>query len=679
MIVVPAAAILWRIVESPFGRVLKAIRNNEQRASCLGYNTRLYTLASFVISGAFAGLAGALSAFIFRYISPDLLHWSASGTVVMITLIGGVQAFFGPAIGAFIFVLTKDVLSSYTEHWMIPLGIIFVAFVLLAPDGVGGLALKLSARRRVAAEGRKGSGKQAPQGVRVPDAPLAASPERGPPGQGDVVLSAKGLTKRFGAHAAVDGASIEAHRGEIHAIIGPNGAGKTTFFNLLTGLIDADEGQVILAGRDLSRAPAYMRIRAGLARSFQIISVFKELTALENVRIAVQARTAQRFDIFHPADSYPRLREEARALLALVGLAGYEERVASELGQGERRLIEIAVALATRPTVLLLDEPLAGLPDSERGRIAALIQRLAKDYAVLLIEHDIDRVLEISHRMTVLHEGRVIATGHPAEVHQNPTVQQAYIGHTGDDGAAPRAAESTQRIGAPLLELDAVNTFYGTSHVLHDVSLTVRENELACLIGRNGAGKTTTLRTIMGATAPSGGRIVIGGVETQGWAAHRVARCGLAIVPEGSRVFPNLTVNEHMLMAVQHGRRGPWTIPRVLELLPKLGTLRDRAADHLSGGERKMLAIARGLLANPRLLLLDEPLEGLAPAVAGSILHVLAAMRGETAILLVEQKASLVLPLCETAFVLNNGVVVFHGRSRDLLDDQQRLQLLLGV
>jgi branched-chain amino acid transport system ATP-binding protein len=215
--------------------------------------------------------------------------------------------------------------------------------------------------------------------------------------------------------------------------------------------------------------------------------------------------------------------------------------------------------------------------------------------------------------------------------------------------------------------------------VLHDVSLTVRENELACLIGRNGAGKTTTLRAIMGAIAPRGGRIVIAGIETQGWAAHRVARRGVAIVPEGSRVFPNLTVNEHLLMAVQHGRGGSWTIPRVLELLPKLGTLRDRAADHLSGGERKMLAIARGLLANPRLLLLDEPLEGLAPGVANSILQVLAAMRGETAILLVEQKATLVLPLCETAFVLNNGIVAYHGPSRDLLDDKQRLQLLLGV
>jgi branched-chain amino acid transport system ATP-binding protein len=681
-IVVPAVYVLWRIVDSPFGRVLKAIRNNDQRAACLGYNTRLYTFVSFVISGAFAGLAGALSAFTIRYISPDLLHWSASGTVVMMTLIGGTQAFFGPAIGAFIFVLAKDVLSSYTEHWMIPLGVIFVLFVLLAPEGIGGLARQMFARLPLTAvAGRPGDEdfESSEPDSRAEPLPSPLAADAGAQPSAEPVLSAEGLVKRFGAFAAVNGASLDVCRGEIHAIIGPNGAGKTTLFNLLTGILPADEGRVILAGRDVSRSPAYARIGAGLARSFQIISVFKELTALENVRISAQARSRHRFDFFRHADTLVPLRKEALVLLATVGLAGHEGRVASTLGHGERRLLEIAIALATRPAVLLLDEPLAGLPDAERARIAALIQRLAQTYAVLLIEHDIDRVLEISHRLTVLHEGRVIATGKPAEVQATAIVQQAYLGRTDTMEAAPRITARPARTGAPLLQLDKINTFYGTSQVLHDVSLTVRENEMACLLGRNGAGKTTTLRSIIGATAPRSGRIVIGGAEVQREPSHRVARLGLAIVPEGARVFPNLTVTEHMLMAVHHGRSGPWTIPRVLDLLPKLGVLRDRTAEHLSGGERKMLALARGLLANPRLLLLDEPLEGLAPGVADSILHVLNAMRGEMAILLVEQKASLVLPLCESAFIMNNGTVVYSGRSRDLLEDDEKLQRLLGV
>ncbi len=338
-----------------------------------------------------------------------------------------------------------------------------------------------------------------------------------------------------------------------------------------------------------------------------------------------------------------------------MGLAGRETEVVATLSHGEQRQLEIAIALGTRPAVLLLDEPLAGLPDAERGRIVELIKQLARDYAVLLIEHDIDRVLEISKRLTVMHEGRVIATGTPAEIQASAAVQEAYLGRTAEKTRIRARAQTAA--GAPLLRLEKVNTFYGASHILHDA----------------------TLRSIMGAPPPRSGRVTVDAIEAQGWRPHRIARLGLTIVPEGARVFPNLTVMEHMLMAVHHGRKGRWSIPRVLELLPKLDRLKDRRGEHLSGGERKMLGIARGLLANPRLLLLDEPLEGLAPAVADDILTVLDAMRGEMAILLVEHKASLVLPLCESAFILNNGGIVYSGQARDLLDHEARLQHLLGI
>ena len=674
-VVIPATAVLWRIVDSPFGRVLKAIRNNDQRASCLGYNTRLYTFLSFVISGAFAGLAGALSAFIFRYISPDLMHWSMSGMVVMMTLIGGVQTFFGPAVGAFVFVLAKDLLSSRTEHWMIPFGVIFVLFVLLAPDGIGGLARRLVRRHGIEPARRPPAPVTATGRVRASDVATERNGQR--PTAGEVVLAATGLTKRFGAMVAVSEVTIDARRGEIHAIIGPNGAGKTTLFNVLTGVTLSDEGRVTLGGQDVSGERSWQRVRRGLARSFQITSVFKELTALENVRVAVQALTASRFDLASRADLLLPLQQEASALLGRVGLAGRETEVVATLSHGEQRQLEIAIALGTHPAVLLLDEPLAGLPDAERGRIVELIKQLARDYAVLLIEHDIDRVLEISNRLTVMHEGRVIATGTPAEIQASAAVQEAYLGRPARKARIPARARTAA--DALLLRLEKINTFYGASHILHDVSLEVRTDEIACLLGRNGVGKTTTLRTIMGAPPPRSGRVTIDAIEAQGWRPHQIARLGLTIVPEGARVFPNLTVMEHMLMAVHHGRKGRWSIPRVLELLPKLDRLKDRRGEHLSGGERKMLGIARGLLANPRLLLLDEPLEGLAPAVADDILTVLDAMRGEMAILLVEQKASLVLPLCESAFILNNGAIVYSGQARNLLDHEAHLQQLLGI
>ncbi len=671
-LVIPATIVLGRVVDSPFGRVLQAIRDNEQRAACLGYNTRLYKFWSFVISGAFAGLAGALSAFIFRYISVDLLHWSTSGFVVMMALIGGVQSFFGPALGAFIFVLAKDLLSSLTEHWMIPFGVIFVLFVLAAPEGLAGLARSRPGRRRpapapVVAPGPAPTRREHGAAPRREEASLP---------RGAVVLSATGLVKRFGALVAVNRVQLDARVGEVHSVIGPNGAGKTTLFNLLTGLLPADEGRVALHDRDVTGDASYVRIRRGLARSFQITSVFKTLTVLENVRIAVQARSGHSFDVLSRADRLAGLEEAARALLSEVGLGGDEGRPTGTLSHGEQRLLEIAIALATRPVVLLLDEPLAGLPDAERTRIAALIRRLAERYAVLLIEHDIDRVLAISDRITVLDEGRVIAAGSPEEIQDSAAVQRAYLGR----GAAPREAVPARARGkAPLLVVEKLSTFYGASQILHDVSLAVGHDEMACLLGRNGAGKTTTLRSIMGVARARSGRILVDGTEAQALPPHRVAQLGLAIVPEGARVFPNLTVMEHMLMAVRHGRPGPWSMARVLELLPKLGTLADHRGEHLSGGERKMLAIARGLLANPRLLLLDEPLEGLAPSVADTILEALAAMRGEMAILLVEQRASLVLPLCESALILNNGAVAYSGDARDLLARERELQQLLGV
>ena len=680
-IIFPATVLLWRIVDSPFGRVLQAIRDNEGRAACLGYDTRLYKFLGFVISGALAGLAGGLSAFIFRYISVDLLHWSTSGHVVMMTLIGGVQTFFGPAIGAFTFVLAKDLLSSFTEQWMIPFGIIFVLCVLFAPQGIAGVArlwrpprprrTEIEPPARAAAGARPGP----PGDLGQDDRGARASGGSGNP----VVLSTDGLVKRFGALAAVNDVSVEVRTGEIHSIIGPNGAGKTTLFNLLTGTLPPNRGRVTLQGREVTGEASHLRIRRGLARSFQIISIFKTLTALENVRIAAQARSGHRFDLLSRADALSGPRGEALALLADVGLLGLADRVAATLAHGEQRLLEIAIAMATRPAVLLLDEPLAGLPDAERGRITALIRGLAARYAIMLIEHDIDRVLEISDRISVMHEGRVIAAGTPAEIQENPLVQQAYLGR--GRGSRPAAQPPARGAGpaGSLLVVEGLNTFYGPSHILHDVSLTVARNEMACLLGRNGVGKTTTLRSLMGVAPARTGRILVDGTEAHALRPHRVAQLGLAIVPDGARVFPTLTVVEHMRMAVRHGRPGPWTIPRVLQLLPKLGTLRDHRGEHLSGGERKMLAIARALLANPRLLLLDEPLEGLAPAVADGILQVLVAMRGEMAILLVEQQAGLVLPLCDSAHILNNGAVAHSGTAADLLADEAKLHQLLGV
>jgi branched-chain amino acid transport system ATP-binding protein len=228
------------------------------------------------------------------------------------------------------------------------------------------------------------------------------------------------------------------------------------------------------------------------------------------------------------------------------------------------------------------------------------------------------------------------------------------------------------------LRAEALHTFYGKSHVLHGVSLEVAQGRITTLLGRNGAGKTTTLRSLMGLTPARHGRITIFGRETGGWPAFRVAELGVGYVPEGRRIFPNLSVEENLKVPL--GRSGPWSAARIYELFPRLAERRMSRGRQLSGGEQEMLAIGRALVLNPKLLILDEPSQGLAPLVVRDVFGVIAKMRGEgIAVLLVEQNARLGLAIADDAFVLDNGSIVYAGPARDLAADEERVQALAGA
>ncbi len=236
----------------------------------------------------------------------------------------------------------------------------------------------------------------------------------------EAVLAAEALVRRFGGVTAVDGVSLDLHAGEIHALIGPNGAGKTTFVDLLAGEQRPQAGRILFGGRDVTRLPVDARARLGLARSFQIASVVPGMTALSNVALAVQAHAGSSFRFFADADREPELLEPARDLLARVGLSDRAEVPAGLLAHGEKRALELAMVLAGRPRVLLLDEPLAGAGPEESRRIVELVAGLRGAYAVLLIEHDMDAVFRLADRVTVLVHGRVVASGVPAEVRRDP-------------------------------------------------------------------------------------------------------------------------------------------------------------------------------------------------------------------------------------------------------------------
>jgi branched-chain amino acid transport system ATP-binding protein len=242
------------------------------------------------------------------------------------------------------------------------------------------------------------------------------------------LLETVALSKSFGGLTAVRDVTLSLARAELHAVIGPNGAGKSTLVNLLAGAVAPTAGRILLDGRDVTREPQHRRIHLGLARSFQRTNIFPALTVLENVRLAAQAVALPMRRLLAAPDTETRLIERAKAALVRAGLPYGLGRIAGTLAHGQQRQLEIAMALAADPKVLLLDEPLAGMGPEESERIAALLRSLATEHAVLLIEHDMDVVFAVADRITVLVEGAVTATGHPAEVRASPAVQSAYLG-----------------------------------------------------------------------------------------------------------------------------------------------------------------------------------------------------------------------------------------------------------
>jgi branched-chain amino acid transport system ATP-binding protein len=244
----------------------------------------------------------------------------------------------------------------------------------------------------------------------------------------DAILEVLGLRKSFGALAATDGVSLEVREGETHAIIGPNGAGKTTLISQLAGNLRPDSGHIRFAGEDVTRLSAPQRARKGFARSFQITSIYRDFSALDNVALAVQAHAGHSFRFWRPAREERELRDPARAMLEEVGLGARAEVLAANLAHGEQRQLEVAMALATRPRLLLLDEPVAGMGLEESQRMVQFLSGLKGRRTIILVEHDMDAVFTLADRVSVLVYGRIIASGAPAQVRANPEVRRAYLG-----------------------------------------------------------------------------------------------------------------------------------------------------------------------------------------------------------------------------------------------------------
>jgi ABC-type branched-subunit amino acid transport system ATPase component/ABC-type branched-subunit amino acid transport system permease subunit len=410
--------VIRHILKSPLGRVMRAVKANERRAEACGYDTRRVKLTAFLISGFFSGLAGALLTIVLEFVPIENIHWPMSGTVLIMALFGGTGTLLGPFVGAGVFVWMRDFLSKHLEYWEVFVGGAFVLIVLFFPEGIVGTALRLLQQRRPAA---------VPSDDTVPPAAEPVQPPRAHEAPaGAPLLQTAGLTKVFGGLTAVQRVNFAVRRGELRAVIGPNGAGKTTFFNVLTGVLPASGGRITFRGQDITNLPAHTVSRLGIARSYQITNIFGDLSVFENIRIAAQSRVTH-YRCWGNVDRLDAVNERAEEMLRLLGLGTKRHVRAAELSHGEQRYLEIGIALATDPEFLLLDEPTAGMSPEETRRTAEFVRKLAGRVTIVLVEHDMEVVMGVSDRITVLNYGEILAEGTPAEIRENLDVRRVYL------------------------------------------------------------------------------------------------------------------------------------------------------------------------------------------------------------------------------------------------------------
>ena len=445
------------------------------------------------------------------------------------------------------------------------------------------------------------------------------------------------VSHRYGQVTTIDQLTLTLPAGARHAVIGPNGAGKSTLLHLIAGTRTPHRGKVVLDGIDVTAWTADRRARHGISRTFQHPGVIAGLTVAENLALAAPRRKGH------------RQSSAVQEILDRLGLTVTGDTVAGHLSYGQQRLLEIGMAVTCRPGLLLLDEPSAGLSPADITHLADVLTQTAQDSTVILVDHHLDLVWRFADTVTVLHHGRHLTTGSSAEVRAHPGVRDAYLPTTTAVPRKPARRRSTRPV---LLGVDGLTAGYQEATVLDGLHLEVTTGTVHAVLGRNGAGKTTLLNTIAG-LHPASGTISLDGVPLGFGRPAATASHGVALVPQGRRLWPTLTVDEHLRLAVHTGGGAR---DNVFTVLPDLRGLLNRYPHQLSGGQQQMLALARALLIRPRLLLLDEPSEGLAPALAAQVSSAITgiAATGIT-VLVAEQNLPLVLAVADHVTVLDRG------------------------
>ncbi|WP_045740309.1 ATP-binding cassette domain-containing protein [Actinoplanes rectilineatus] len=475
------------------------------------------------------------------------------------------------------------------------------------------------------------------------------------------------LSRRYGAVTALHPISLQIPAGARHAIIGPNGAGKSTLLNLIAGSQHPSGGTVTLDNRPVTQLTAAARARHGISRTFQHPAVIGELTAAGNLALAARtigrrARAAER-------------RRRVQTALTSVHLDAHAGTPARALSYGQQRRLELAMALTARPRLLLLDEPSAGLDPSEIAQLTTTLRGLPPEITVLLVDHHLPLVFDVATTITVLAAGQHLVTGTADEIRADTRVAGAYF-------ATPTASTPrTPRTGGQaVLSVNQLRAGYRGAPVLTGVDLEVAGGTVHALLGRNGAGKTTLLNVLAGLHPALPGSTI---APAPG--QRQAGSDTLALVPQGRRLWPTLTVAEHLNLAAATGARRTghghrFTHDDIWSLLPALDGKQHRYPGQMSGGEQQMLAMARALLLQPRLLLLDEPTEGLAPRIVDHLAQIIARIADDgVAVLLAEQNQQFTRTVADRISVLDAGRIAFSTHDMTDPDTHTRLADYLGV
>jgi ABC-type branched-subunit amino acid transport system ATPase component len=529
------------------------------------------------------------------------------------------------------------------------------------------------------------------------------------------ILAVNDLSLSFGGVKALDRVSLELNTGEILGLIGPNGAGKTTLFNCISGVLQPSSGSIRFRDKPITRLQPHERARRGIARTFQDLRLWRTMTVLENCQLPFDALSergiiADALRLPWAVRNEKASAERARAVLHALDLTQHADRPAGDLPVGIQRRVEIARALCMRPKLLLLDEPASGLDAEETNALAEALGRLRDrfDLSILLVDHDMSLVMRACEYIYVLDFGELISRGRPEQVRDDPKVISAYLGESADSPLAepepkpaPKrkgtrkaktaaaveqlepwvatspveapSAPATNGGGAHLLTVEGLSAGYGGIEVVRSIDLWVGEREVVACIGANGAGKTTTLKAITGVLRQQAGTTRFDGHDITRKAPEAIVKLGMMHIPQGRGLFPSLSVEETLRLASYSGAKTKDVSP-ALDAFPMLKDRLHQAVGTLSGGQQQMVALARALLVQPKLLFLDEMSQGLAPAVVQQLFERIELFRQQgTAVFLVEQFVDSALAIADRAYVFEQGAIAHEGSAAVMRADRDIL------